>query len=104
MPVRADTSASHACVHLTRPAGASVPFVSRSSTGGRSPAAGCATSTKWSACAIALATMPASPEPPGRAKWYAPKRIPIPFVPARLIEYVGSVSVVPSVAFAKRNE
>ena len=57
-------------------------------------------STKWSACAIAFAAMPDAPEPPGRPKWYAPKRSPMPSAPARFTGYVASTYVVPSVAFA----
>ena len=68
-PVRASTSPSHACVHCRSRLGPSPPVASRSSTGGRSPAFGCATATKWSACAIALAVAAAFVVPAGRAKW-----------------------------------
>src|SRR6266566_7971229 len=42
-PVRASTSSSHAFVHASSAAGDRPPFVSMSSTGGNSPASGCAT-------------------------------------------------------------
>src|SRR6267154_2751894 len=47
--------------------------------------------------------MPASPEPPGRPKWYAPNVSPADSAPVRLVAYVGSVYVVLSVALPKAN-
>jgi len=87
---------------LTRLATLRLPVVSRSSTGGRSPPRGCATSTKWSACAIPLAVSVTSFVPAGRAKWYAPIGIAAAFAPDRFRAYVVSVNVVPSDAL--RNE
>ena len=45
-PVRASTSSSQAFVHVSSAVGERPPFVSRSSTGGSSPASGCATFRK----------------------------------------------------------
>ena len=78
-PVRSYTRSRYDWTHAVRSVTDNPPDASRSSTGGRSPLAGRAVSTKWSASAIASPGVAS-----GWAKWYAPITRPAAFAWLRL--------------------